>query len=349
MNQLESNGLTMVDLFCGAGVGAMGFKYAGYDIIDGIDNMPYAVDTYNINVGEHARLGDIKMIPSSDIPYADVYVSTPPCKSFSAHGKNLGRDDPENGSLFEHTIRIIQDNQPKAFIIENVKGLTYKKHSDFFEWVIKEFAESGYRVSWKLSDCYEYGVPQKRDRVFIVGVRKDIGGFFDFPFPDGQLRTVRDAIGDLPEPCDSIKNHHGYGVRPDEAPFVDKIPIGGNWKDLCEEDQKTFMKGGYKNRHKGGNTGFLRKISMDEPAKTITSQMKGKSNAQLLDLKDKFGDTHESQSRRFTVRECLRLQTVPDEFYFPEDIALAKQYERCSGIPSLVAYKLGVELAKMLK
>lgn len=394
----------MTDLFCGAGVGACGFKIAGFDIIDAIDNMQYAVDTYNLNIGNHARVGDLKKMNPSEIKDADVIVATPPCKSFSFAGKGLGEKDPKHGDLFEHTLHIIKAKKPKAFIIENVKGLISKKHSHFFDSVIFELKEMGYNVNWKLTNCWEYGVPQVRDRVFIIGIKKDLNKKFEFPSiikNENERPVIRDAIGDLPEPCNSIRNHQGYGIRKDEEPFVDKIPIGGNWRALSEEEQKIFLGGAYNSG--GGRTGFLRKISMDNPAHTITSQMNGKNNAQILDTKDKFknqgdyckddftsrytsrnrqrqwdepsfcivsqakqlplhpepkldvrdfkggkSDQIHNICRRFTVRECLRLQTVPDWFYFPESVQLPKQYERCSGIPSLLAYKLGKQLIQIL-
>lgn len=92
-------------------------------------------------------------------------------------------------------------------------------------------------------------------------------------------------------------------------------------------------------------------MSFDEPALTITSIMDGKFNAQIIDNKDKYGKIIEGipKSRRYTVRECLRLQTVPDSFYFPDKVPLRKQYERCSGIPSLVAELFGKEIMKLLK
>lgn len=404
MVEQKKNGLTMTDLFCGAGVGASGFLLAGYDIAYAIDNQKYAVDTYNLNIGNHAVMGDIRKLKSSDIPDSDVITGGFPCTPFSVAGKGEGTEDKNKGDLGYHFYRIIKEKQPKAFLMENVAGLLTKKHKGFFDELMNLFEEAGYVVSWELINTWEYGVPQLRKRVFAVGVRKDLKKQFVFPEPVAEEKrtTIRDAIGDLPDP-DGLNNHKGYGIRNDEAPYVDKVPPGGNWRDIPEEDQKAFLGKAFYSG--GGRTGFLRKVKFDRPAWTLTSCMNGKNNAQILDNKDKYGismihnqedyykgdyspryksrnrqkqwdepsftivssarqlplypepanyDIREMESyelappRRFTVRECLRLQTVPDWFYFSEDVSLAKQYERCSGIPSLVAYQFGMELARLL-
>jgi len=393
MKEMSPNGFKMVDLFCGAGIGASGFKLAGFDIVYAIDNKQYAVDTYNRNIGQHAVVGDVRKLKAVNLPMADVYAGGFPCTPFSVAGLGKGKKDEELGDLGYHFFRLIQEGQPKAFLMENVGGLLNKKHRDFFDELIKLFDEAGYNVTWEYINCYEYGVPQLRKRVFAVGIRKDLKKTFKFPdkVPEDKRTTIRDAIGDLPDP-DGSNNHHGYGIRNDEAPFVDKVPPGGNWRDLPEEDQKAFLGKAYFSG--GGKTGFLRKVSFDSPAYTITSVMNGKNNAQIVDNQDKyyeggFSPRYKSRNRqkqwdepsftivsqprqlplypepanydirkmdelevppprRFTVRECLRLQTVPDWFSFSDDISLVRQYERCSGIPSLVAYKFGIQIAELL-
>lgn len=404
MTELPKNGLTMTDLFCGAGVGASGFLLAGYNIQFAIDNQKYAVNTYNQNIGQHAILGDIRTLKSEDIPDSDVISGGFPCTPFSEAGKGEGVKDKKKGDLGYHFYRIIKEKQPKAFLMENVAGLISKKHKAFFEELMQLFDEAGYNVSWKLINTWFYGVPQLRKRVIAVGIRKDLNKIFEFPevIPEEQRTTIRYAIGDLPNP-DGINNHKGYGIRKDEAPFIDKVPPGGNWRDIPEEDQRAFLGKAFYSG--GGRTGFLRKVKFDNPAWTLTSCMNGKNNAQIVDNYDKYQineiknqdtyyeggfspryksrnrqkqwdepsftivsqarqlplypepanyDIRENHSdeieppRRFTVRECLRLQTVPDWFYFDDNVSLAHQYERCSGIPSLIAYKFGIVLSDLL-
>ncbi len=349
MKPLPSNGLTMMDLFCGAGIGATGFKRAGYEIVYAVDNQAFAVDTYNLNVGNHACVGDVRSLDAECLPHADIIVGGFPCKSYSSIGSGKGEDDEKNGDLAGHFVRLVKENKPDAFLFENVGGLVSKKHKVVFDRILSEFEKMGYRLSWKYLDCSDFGVPQKRKRVFAVGFRQELGITFKFPEPSGQTTTIREAIGDLPEPnetIDGLKNHSGFGIRKDEAQFVDRIPPGGNWRDLEVEDQKRFLGTAYYSG--GGRTGFLRKVSFEQPAWTLTSMMNGKNNAQIVDLSDKYKGERRG-NRRFTVRECLRLQTVPDSFYFPESISLRRQYERTSGIPSLVAYELGVAISEQLE
>lgn len=364
MKQLESNGLKVVDLFCGAGVGACGFKTAGFDIVWGIDNNKYAVDTYNRNIGNHAICQDIKTLDYSVIPEHDIMVSTPTCKSFSWAGKRDGFDNTTHGDLIFYFYDILKYHRPKAFLFENVDGLVSKKNLPIFDTFLKDVECLGYQITWDVKDVYNYGVPQHRKRVFAVGIRNDFKKKYTFPNEVDELekKTVRDAIGDLPHPEFTknssknvqfinpnpdltIKNHYGYGIRNDEKPFVDKIPVKGNVSDLPLQDAISFLKGAYKpgmNITKG--SGFLRKLDFDKPSHTITSIMNGKMNAQIVDNRDKYLDFKVGQGipmcRRLTVRECLRLQSVPDWFSFENTVTLEKQYERCSGIPSLMAYKL---------
>lgn len=410
MVKRPKNGIKTVDLFCGAGVGASGIVLAGYDIVWAVDIKQYAVDTYNKNIGNHAVVKDIRKVLPSDIPDHDLMIACPVCKSFSFAGNGEGVNNKEFGDLSYHFFRLLKDKKPKAFLFENVDGMVSKKHKPFFENFVKMIEEVGYVVTWNVVNCYEYGVPQHRKRVLMVGLRSDLNKKFEFPdiVPEEERTTIRYAIGDLPDPDivmnskkdiqfvndekSTLYNHSGYGIRKDEKPFIDKVPIGGNWRNLSEEDAKEFMGKAYYSG--GGRTGFLRKISFNKPAHTITSTMNGKNNSQILDNQDKYyeGDfsprylsrnrqrqwdeasfTICSEARqlplypepanydireinkydvppprRFTVRECLRLQTVPDWFSFDDDIDLKKQYERCSGIPSLVAYKLAIELEKYL-
>ncbi|WP_405169440.1 DNA cytosine methyltransferase [Paenibacillus sp. FSL H3-0286] len=317
MRQQASNGLKMIDLFCGAGVGAVGFKLAGYDIVDALDNKKYAVDTYNKNIGKHARVVDIRKINGCDLPKTDVIVGGFPCKPFSEGGAQRGVKDKVNGDLGKHFLRLIKESKPKAFIVENVKGLTFKKHEEFLNHLLRSFEELEYDVSWKLINCYEYGVPQERERVFIVGMHKSLNKTFRFPdpIPEDERKHLIDAIGDLPFP----KENHNMS------------------------NHKEYYDGGFSPRYTSRN----RQRQWNEPSFTIVStarQLPLHPSPANYDIR-KMEEYECKAPRRFTVRECLRIQTVPDCFSFDDDIELDKQYERCSGIPSLFAYILGKSLA----
>ena len=408
------NEITVVDLFCGGGIGAYGIKRAGFNIIYAIDNNKEAVSTYNKNIGNHCHNVDIRKLDIDTIPDSDVIIGSPVCKSFSFAGNNKGFSDKQYGDLTFYYLKIIKAKKPKVLVFENVKGMVSKNHLPYFELFVKELEDIGYNIKYKVINTYKIGVPQLRERLILVGVRKDIKKEFNFPVDinNSERLSIFNAIGDLPQPTmvmnskKDIKyisynlkpNHIGYGVRNDELPYIDKIPQGGNFRDLDEEDAKAFMGKAFYSG--GGRTGFLRKVDINKPCFTITSTMNGKNNAQILDSKELYnqhiyyeGDyssmylsrnrqkqwgepsyTIVSEAkqlplypepsnydirnkdkydiappRRFTVRECLRLQSVLDDYIIDDNISLPKQYAIVgNGIPSLLTYKIFIEIENIL-
>ena len=328
-----NNPLTVVDLFCGAGIGAIGAVQAGLKTIYAVDNNPHAVATYNHNFDHQATCANIEDI--SEFPYADIVTGGFPCLDFSFAGSGDGAGGV-HGSLSWHYVRAVASSKPKAFLLENVAGLVSKTHKSHYRALKTALSDIGYVLSEKLVDCSMYGLPQRRERIFVVGIRKDLDRSFIFPSYTGQKINIRRAVGDLPDPTAEIPDHMGVGIRKDEAPFIEHVPIGGNWKDLPITMQLAFMGKCY--ILGGGKTGYLRKIAFDGVANTITSTISGKFNAQIVDNRDKYKDMTVPQAcRRFTVRECLRLQGVPDSFRFPKGVPTAKKYERCSGIPTPIS------------
>jgi DNA (cytosine-5)-methyltransferase 1 len=307
--QLPPNGLTVLELFCGGGIGAVGFKAAGYDIIKAIDFDKSAVKAYRHNFGDYVEQADINEIDIENLPKTDVIFGGPPCQDYSLAGKGEG-ERGERGKLVWRYLEIIAAKQPKAFVFENVKGLVTKKHRATFESLIEKFNEIGYEISWRVINAWDYGVAQKRERVFIVGIRKDLGFTFEFPQPlEGDYRTkvLRDVIGDLPNPSEYFYRH----------PF---------------------------------SYGRQAIYTIDEPSPTIRTVnrpmpkgYKGHPN-DACDINDP-----KCNPRRFTVRECLRIQSVPDWYVIPDDISLSAQYRIVgNGIPSRVAWYIGKALAEQL-
>lgn len=416
MKQLENNGLKVVDLFCGGGLGAIGIVRAGYNIVYAIDNNKDAVATYNQNIGNHCHLTDIRTLNISELPDFDILMGSPVCKSFSFAGNNKGFEDEKYGDLSYYYLQVLKEKKPKAFVFENVKGMVSKKHKAYFDELIKAFEELGYDINYKIVNAHHWGVPQLRERLLIVGIRKDFDKTFEFPDDVQKRLAIRDVLSDLPEPkmvMNSSKdiqyinqntvsnpNHIGFGLRKDEQSYIDEIPSGGNWKDLSEEDAKQFLGKAYYSG--GGKTGFLRKVNINKPAYTITSFMNGKNNSQIIDDIDfyvhnqniyyeggysprytsrnrqkqwdspSFTIVSEARQlplyptpshydirqienldiappRRFTVRECLRLQSVPDTFVIDENIHLTKQYTIVgNGIPSLITYRIFNKLKEFI-
>lgn len=323
--------LTIGELFCGAGIGAIGSHKLSLNTVYAYDNMRYAVEAYNHNFSNIAELVDLKTKDINEILYTDIIMAGFPCQPFSFNGKGLGKDDPDKGNLGKITYEIIKKVKPRAFLLENVKGLASKKNLPFLLELINNFSED-YSVTWEVKNCADYGVPQNRERVFIVGIRKDLSSKFTFPEEThkGSPVSLKEAIGDLRIKGDYIPNHsEDCGIRNDEKPYIEYIEDGQCWKDLpCEDMKKSFMKGAYYSS--GGKTAYLAVIDKNKPARTILSSPKGKNSSQILKWE---GQPH----RRYTVRESLRLQSVPDWWEFPDTIPLMKQYERCSGIPPIVS------------
>lgn len=312
--QLKPNGLTAVDLFCGAGIGAYGIKRAGYDILFGVDNDKDAVRTYNLNIGNHAICADIRNITKSDIPEHDLMIATPVCKPFSVCGARRLTNDEKYGDLLAETLRLFSECKPKALFFENVAGLVYDASLPIFLEFVQQVEDVGYRVYWELLNCWDVGVPQERVRVFLVAIRNDIK--YEF-VPIKKLlfgkKVLKDAIYDLKDKTIlDIKNHNTDYVKHFDNAMVVKH----------------------------------RQRSWNEPAFTVLSDADSQQyypEPKITDWKD-----FDNLPRRMSVREHLRIQTVGDDFYFPSDIAVSKQYFRCSGVPSLVSYKYGIAIADCL-
>lgn len=312
--QLPSNGLTVAEFFCGGGLMAVGLKAAGYDITFANDFDKRAAEAYAFNLGDYVICGDITSDEiQAQIPDADIFAGGPPCQDYSVAGTGAGAEG-ERGKLVWTYLDIIERKQPKAFVFENVKGLITKKNRPTFDALIAKFEEIGYCISWRLINAWDYGVAQKRERVFIVGVRKDIGLAFEFPEPlaeDYRTHVLRDVIGDLPElglPLTShVQNRYDEGGY---ASFIKKHPVK----------------------------------EMSKPCSTVTTRF---SNP--LDALFESDDPTQKQPRRFTVRECLRIQSVPDSYVLPDSISLSAQYRIVgNGVASRVSYLIGVALAEQL-
>lgn len=328
-------------MFCGAGIGAVGAKQAGFKSIWAFDFNKYAVQTYNKNIENVAFIQNANTLDFDSLGDVDVVTAGFPCQPFSFSGLGLGIQDPKSGNLGRMTCDFLMYTKPKTFMLENVKGIISKKNKPFFNSLI-DFLSIEYNITWKMINCADYGVPQKRERVFVVGIHKSLYIIFNFPKETHKNNhvSIRDAIEDIKIKGDYISNHSvDCGLRTDEKPYADLIPHGKHWRSLPIIDQKIYMKGAFNSS--GGRTGGLQKMDLDKPAKTILSSPMGKMTAQLLQWDN-------NPTRRYTVRESLRLQSVPDWFYFDENIPLYKQYERVSGIPSLVERIIMTELKNIL-
>ena len=359
------SGPKVVSLFSGGGGLDLGFVKAGYDVIWAIDNNKDAVASYRRNLGDAIHLADITKISLNDIPEADVVIGGPPCQSFSLAGKRHVED--ARGQLVWRYLEIIEHTHPKAFVFENVTGLL-SAHNSKKERIIDllrdEFLNIGYTLSMMVMNAADYGVPQKRKRVILVGMRD--GRAFDFPQPTHGNRpdlkpfvTVEDAIGDLSEPTEDGKGVH-YISGPDneyqrimrdsdtvtdhvmptmsdlDRYIVAHVPPGGNYMDIPPEVDSERIR---RLQREGGHTTCYGRMVPDEPSYTINTYF-NRPNVGC--------NIHYSQDRLITVREAMRLQSFPDSY---ELVSSSKQ-GRClvvgNAVPPLLAYTIAEALKKQL-
>ncbi|HDX9050071.1 TPA: DNA cytosine methyltransferase [Yersinia enterocolitica] len=193
---------TVVSLFSGCGGSDAGVINAGFDVLMANDILPYARDVYLANHPETDYvLGSIANVTS--FPKSDLLVGCYPCQGFSQGG--VRKADRKINTLYLEFARALNDIKPKAFIVENVSGMVRKNFQHLLEDQIKVFTDAGYRVSVKVLNAAEYGVPQERKRIFIVGIRNDFGIEYSFPEPTHGINSaspfvsIKDAIGHLPE------------------------------------------------------------------------------------------------------------------------------------------------------
>ena len=209
--------MKVVSLFSGAGGLDLGFTMAGHEIIWANDLYEDAVSTYRKNLGNHIVCEDISNISAEDIPDCDIVIGGFPCQGFSVANTKRHVGDERN-ELYKQLIRIITAKRPKFFLAENVKGLTNLAKGAVFKMILNDFSEMGYKVSYKVLNAADFGVPQTRLRVIIVGVRSDIDWEYAFPAPTNiqggsdslpDWVSVSEALADIPDPDlpNNLPNH----------------------------------------------------------------------------------------------------------------------------------------------
>lgn len=294
--------MRIVSLFTGAGGLDLGFKLAGFDIIWANEFDSTIWDTFECNFPE-TKLDKRSIIDvlSVNIPFVDGIIGGPPCQSWSEAGAGRGIND-KRGQLFFEYIRILKDKQPLFFLAENVSGILLPRHREAFKEILKRFEEVGYNVSFKLLNAHNYGVPQDRNRVIIVGYhKKKLGTFFEFPKPLEHKPTIREAIWDLrlAKPAKPLNKTNGNaGLFAPNHEYMNggfsSIYMSRNRVRGWEEASFTIQAGG---RHAP--------IHPQAPKMKFISQ-----NIRV------FIPGKEHLYRRLSVRECARIQTFPDDFIF---------------------------------
>lgn len=294
----------ILELFAGAGGLALGLEQAGFNTVGLVEIDKTACATliknrpnWNVINGDIQDFVSKGLIDDLKKVNIDVISGGFPCQSFSYAGKRLGLEDTR-GTLFYHYADVIKTLKPKMFIAENVRGLTSHDKGNTLKTIIDVFEDLGYILSWKLLNAWEYGVAQKRERIFIIGVRKDFY-YKEFEFPEKHTYkpVLRDILMDVPDSPGSIYPEKKYKV-------LDLVPPGGCWRDLPDDIAREYMKGSY--YLTGGRTGIARRISWDEPSLTLTcSPAQGQTER-----------CHPEETRPFTTREYARIQSFPDDWVF---------------------------------
>lgn len=292
------------------------YKKLPFKIIFALDNDTKAVETYNHNFSHPAVVADIENFNPKAIPDFDLLLGGFPCQSFSTVNPTKNPFD-KRGKLYKKMALLLRVKQPKLFIAENVKGMLVLHKGKIYESIENEFADQGYIIKHKLINAADFGIPQKRERVFMIGIRKDLAFDFEFPketHPESEVK----------------KNWVGLEV------VIDKLEP--------EDDKYYFSKkavAGMKRAKNNMKRGLAQ--NLDKPCLTITSHLAKVS----LNSRDPvlLVDRKRELYRRFTPREAARIQSFPDIFEFP--VSDASAYKQIgNAIPPVLMWHLANSLQK---
>lgn len=318
--------IKVASLFCGCGgmdLGVIGgFTYLEkeycenpFEIVYSVDNDEYCTKIYNDNFNHKCIVKDVRDINIDDIPYFDMLIGGFPCQSFSISAQNpprLGYKD-ERGMLFFEMVKVLKARRPRFFIAENVKGILSANKGQAFPMIIKEFSDAGYTVIHKLLNSSEYGVPQKRERVIIIGFR-EVEDFSKFHFPAKVKHSERKVLGDV---IDTESDR-------DEALFFSEKAVAG-------------MLAVREKMNKG------RAMSLTEPCNTISAHL-AKVSLNSTDPVFMVGDRY----RRFSTREAARIQSFPDDFKLAS-VSHIRQYKAIgNAVPPVLMWHIVHALQKVL-
>lgn len=331
------NEYTVLELFAGAGGLAVGLEKAGLKCIALNEFDKWACQTLRKNRPNWNLLeGDIKDLNFSEYhSKVDVVTGGFPCQAFSYAGKQLGLADAR-GTLFYEFARVVKEVNPLICVGENVRGLLSHENGKTLQGMISVLDEIGYNVvPVEVLKAINYKVPQKRERLILVGVRKDIDLNYKYPKPSKKVYNLQDALkkGELYD--SDVPSSEGSKYPKSKVEVLKLVPPKGYWRDLPLEIQKQFMGGSF--YLGGGKTGIARRIGWDEPCLTLTCSPAQKQTERC----------HPEETRPFTVREYARIQTFPDEWQFEGSIA--QQYKQIgNAVPVNLAREVGYSIVRFL-
>lgn len=261
----------------------------------------------------------------------DLLTGGVPCQAYSQAGERKGLEDPR-GQLIVEFNRLVNECEPRVLMVENVKGLLTHNGGSTLESVLKLFANEGrYTVHHQVLNAKDYDVPQKRERVFIVGIRSDcLKGEFTYPAKSKKAVVLRDVLVGVPA---SI----GAKYTEEKAAVMAQVPPGGCWVDLPEAVKVAYM-GAKSMEAGGGKRGMARRLSMDEACLTLTTSPCQKQTERC----------HPKETRPLNVREYARIQTFPDTYTFSG--GMANQYKQIgNAVPVKLAFAMGKQIKAYLE
>lgn len=330
IRSIPKNGFKVVSTFSGGGGSCTGYKMAGYDVVWANEFIPAAAETYRANHPEtFLNTQDIRTVTGDqllreaglEVGEIDLFDGSPPCASFSTAGsreKGWGKVKKYSDTvqrvddLFWEYARLIRETQPKTFVAENVKGLVMGKAKGYFKEIIRLLKDCGYNVQAKVLNAMWLGVPQMRERVIFIGVRKDLGLDPVFPKPFPYYYTVRDALKHI-QPTEEEKeavSFKGTSIYPYyfEMKRGKSHPIRFN----------------------------LNRCAWDKPCFTITVSMGSIGTA---------GSCHPDEPRKFTVEETKSICSFPPDYILTGDYK--RQIERLGrAVPPLMMKAIAETIAR---
>jgi DNA (cytosine-5)-methyltransferase 1 len=320
---------TSLELFAGAGGLALGMENAGFQHVMLNENNSDAAATLRNNRPQwHIVEDDVRQVDFTEYEgQIDVISGGFPCQSFSYAGHSRGFEDTR-GTLFFDFARCVDEVKPKIALGENVRGLERHDKGQTLTTMLRVLDDMGYRTEYRVLKAQFHDVPQKRERLFLVAVRKDLDTPVYFPKENDYYLSLQDAFENIP-----ASEGTTYPKRKKE--ILSHVPEGGYWKDLPEDLAKEYMKKSY--YLGGGKTGMARRLAWHEPSLTLTCSPAQKQTERC----------HPDETRPLKVREYARLQTFPDSWQFAGSIR--SQYKQIgNAVPVNLAYHVGRCLVAML-
>ena len=330
-----------IELFAGAGGFALGLEQAGFEHIGLVEFDKSAANTLMLNRPQWKVLcEDIAITTQKDLEKEfdirkgelDLLSGGAPCQSFSYAGKRLGLQDVR-GTMFYHYATFLEKLQPKMFLFENVRGLLTHDNGKTYQTILSIFEEQGYHALHAVLNAWDYGVPQKRERLITIGIRNDLANKCKFSFPKKHeyKPIMRDVKLDVNPSKDECERYSEY-----KKEIFALVPPGGYWRDIAPEIAKEYMKACW--CMGGGRTGILRRIGLDEPSLAVLTSPGMKQTDRC----------HPIEVRPFSYRENARIQTFPDTWEFWGK--LSEKYKQVgNAVPVNLAKEIGFAIKKTLE